>query len=176
MAEKINFNQIEGETSSLQSVQLETQPRASGCRLARHAQGWGLKRKTRKARRGVFCLVVRPHALWLFLIYLVAMVSGASAQTRGKVPTLETIIARMGQARVENRAHFRPYTVTRDYKLFDKERDKTKSQVISDVIFVPPDLKDYPSNGLTARVGCRRLSKPQPLSGYSAHTRWFRET
>jgi hypothetical protein len=81
--------------------------------------------------------------LWLFLIYLVAMVSGASAQTRGEVPTLETIIARMAQARAENQARFRPYTVTRDYKVFGKERDKTKSQVISDVIFVPPDLKDY---------------------------------
>ena len=56
---------------------------------------------------------------------------------------METIVARMAQARVENRTRFRPYIVTRDYKLFGKERDKTKSQVIADVAFVPPDSKKY---------------------------------
>jgi len=56
---------------------------------------------------------------------------------------VETIVARMAQARVENRTRFRPYIVTRDYKLFGKERDKTKSQVIADVAFVPPDSKKY---------------------------------
>lgn len=49
----------------------------------------------------------------------------------------------MAQARAENRARFRPYIVTRDYKLFGKERDKTKSRVIADVAFVPPDSKKY---------------------------------
>ena len=58
-------------------------------------------------------------------------------------PTAETIIARMAQARAENRARLRPYIVTRNYKLFGKDESKAKSEVIADVAFVPPDSKKY---------------------------------
>jgi outer membrane lipoprotein-sorting protein len=77
------------------------------------------------------------------LLFLVAVVSCASAQTESTVPTVETIIARMAQARADNRARLRSYIVTRDYKLFGKEREKTESQVTADVIFDPPDFKKY---------------------------------
>ncbi len=56
---------------------------------------------------------------------------------------METILARMAQARAENRTHLRPYSITRDYRLFGKEKLKTKAEVIADVTFVPPDLKQY---------------------------------
>jgi hypothetical protein len=59
------------------------------------------------------------------------------------VPTVETILARMAQARAENRTHLRPYSLTRDYRLFGKEKLTTKAEVIADVTFVPPDLKQY---------------------------------
>lgn len=49
----------------------------------------------------------------------------------------------MAQARAENRTHLRPYSVTRDYKLFGKEKETTKGEVIADVTFVPPDVKHY---------------------------------
>ena len=50
---------------------------------------------------------------------------------------------RMSQARAENRTHLRPYSVTRDYKLFGKEKQIAKAEVIADVTFVPPDAKHY---------------------------------
>jgi Outer membrane lipoprotein-sorting protein len=56
---------------------------------------------------------------------------------------VETIIASMAQARAENRARFRPYIVTRDYKLFGKDESKSKSEVIADVAFVPPNSKRF---------------------------------
>lgn len=77
------------------------------------------------------------------LLFLVAMAGCASAQTNSTVPTVETIIARMAQARADNRIRLRSYVVTRDYKLFGTERQKTESQVTADVIFDPPDLKKY---------------------------------
>ena len=49
----------------------------------------------------------------------------------------------MAEARAENRARFRPYIVTRDYKLFGKDESKAKSEVVADVAFVPPDSKKY---------------------------------
>ena len=88
-------------------------------------------------------MTVRQQTSWLLFLHLVAVVACASAQTGSTVPTVETIVARMARARAENRARFRPYIVTRDYMLFGKERDKTKSQVIADVAFVPPDSKKY---------------------------------
>jgi hypothetical protein len=49
----------------------------------------------------------------------------------------------MAQARAENRARLRPYIVTREYKLYGNERQATKSEVVADVTFVPPDSKKY---------------------------------
>jgi len=60
-----------------------------------------------------------------------------------QVPTVETILTRMAQARVENRTRLRPYTVIRDYKLFGKEKLTTKAEVTADLTFVPPDVKKF---------------------------------
>jgi hypothetical protein len=79
---------------------------------------------------------------WLVLFLLAAMAS-AAAQTGSPVPTAEIIIARMAQARVENRTRLRPYVVTRNYKLFGKDESKAKSEVIANIAFVPPGSKKY---------------------------------
>jgi hypothetical protein len=99
--------------------------------------------KIRQAERRSFCVVARQQAGWLLFLCLVAGVAPASPQTGNSVPTAETIITRMAQARARNRARFRPYIVTRDYKLFGKDESKAKSEVIADVAFVPPDSKKY---------------------------------
>jgi outer membrane lipoprotein-sorting protein len=92
---------------------------------------------------GVFHVVMHVQTAYFLFFYLLALVPCAVAQTESAVPTVETITARMAQARTENRAHFRPYRVTREYKLFGKERVTTKSEVIADITFVTPDLKKY---------------------------------
>ena len=92
---------------------------------------------------GVFHVVMHVQTAYFLFFYLLALVPCAVAQTESAVPTVETITARMAQARTENRAHFRPYRVTREYKLFGKERVTTKSEVIADMTFVTPDLKKY---------------------------------
>ena len=86
---------------------------------------------------------VRQRTWWFLLLCLAAGVASASAQAVSSAPDVEAIVARMAQARAENRARFRPYTVTRDYKLFGKERHDPKSQVTADVAFVPPNLIQY---------------------------------
>jgi hypothetical protein len=47
----------------------------------------------------------------------------------------------MAQARADNRASFRPYSVTRQYSLFGKEPHTSKAEVVADLRFVPPDEK-----------------------------------
>jgi hypothetical protein len=99
--------------------------------------------KIREAGRSFFYLAARQQTSWLLFLYLVAAMASASAQTESSIPTAETIIASMAQARAENRARLRPYIVTREYKLYGKEREATKSEVVADVTFVPPDSKEY---------------------------------
>jgi len=67
----------------------------------------------------------------------------ANAQSAQVVPTVEVILTRMAQARAENRTQLRPYSVTRNYRLFDTEKLATRAEVIADLTFVPPDRKHY---------------------------------
>jgi Outer membrane lipoprotein-sorting protein len=69
---------------------------------------------------------------------------GVSAQTQGTVPTSNDIIVRMARAQAENRTHFLPYIVTRDYELFEGENHKQgKSHVVAEVTVVPSGFKKY---------------------------------
>jgi len=79
---------------------------------------------------------------WSVFFFLASTVACAVAQTEGPVPT-ENIIARMAQAGEHNHARFRPYVVTRDYKLFAKETIAPTSQIIAELTFDPPYLKSY---------------------------------
>ncbi|HEV2495419.1 MAG TPA: hypothetical protein VG204_20365 [Terriglobia bacterium] len=65
------------------------------------------------------------------------------ASTMRTAPALEITLACMSQAALQNQTRLRPYTVTREYELFGQERDNARSRVIADVIFLPPDSKDY---------------------------------
>jgi hypothetical protein len=64
-------------------------------------------------------------------------------QTEAASPTVDAILARMAQARTENRTRLRPYSVIRNYTLFGKEKLVTQAEVIADVSFVPPAAKQF---------------------------------
>jgi hypothetical protein len=85
---------------------------------------------------------MRQRIIGLLFLYL-GVATCASAQAGSIIPAIEDILAGMAQARTENQARFRSYIVTRDYKLFGKERLRIKSQVIADISFVPPATKTY---------------------------------
>jgi hypothetical protein len=77
------------------------------------------------------------------LVYLAAA-AGVSGQTQSAAPTSYSIISHMSEAQAANRVGFLPYTVTRDYKLFEGETtDPPKSHVVADISVRPPDSKKY---------------------------------
>jgi hypothetical protein len=92
--------------------------------------------------------------LFPVFITLTALISAAMGQIQaaaapsanaGADPAttdLATIVTRMEQAQADNRTHFRPYVVTRDYKLFGSD-DHAASEVIAEVSFQPPNQKQY---------------------------------
>ena len=88
-------------------------------------------------------MISRTQFTCSVFIYLAA---GAcvSGQTHSPDQKNEMIVAHMAQAQAENRTRFRPYMVTRDYKLFDGgNHHEAKSRVTAEITFVPPDSKGY---------------------------------
>jgi outer membrane lipoprotein-sorting protein len=124
-------------------IRIDSRFYSSAWRLMRNLSSCGLDRGIRKEGRSVFYLAARKQTLWMLFLYLVSIVARASAETGTSLPTMEILMTRMAQARVENQASFRSYIVTRDYQLFGKEPDKSKSQVTANVTFVPPDSRTY---------------------------------
>lgn len=105
----------------------------------------------------------------LVLLSAAALVTSSAAQTGSTVPTVETIIDRMAQARAENQSRSRPYIVTRDYTLFGQERQKSKSQVTAEVTFVPPAHKQYAiqqsmGSGLGEKIVRRMLAREADIT------------
>lgn len=88
-------------------------------------------------------MAVSQRISWWLFVSLLVIVPGASAQTASAVPDVANIVARMASARAQNRNRFRPYTVTRNYSLFGKEREQPKSRVTAEIVFVPPGSKNY---------------------------------
>jgi hypothetical protein len=83
-------------------------------------------------------------------------VSGrVSAGTQSGLPTGEAIVALMGQAQAANRVGFLPYTVTRDYQLF--EGDASKSHLVVDIQVVPPAFKKYTVNSAAGSAWAERI-------------------
>jgi hypothetical protein len=112
----------------------------------------------RELRKWRFPAILLPVVCSL----LTSLVPPASAQTASAVPAMEVIIASMARARLENRSHFRAYTVTRNYKIFGKDRQKPKSEVTADIMFTPPATKRYvirsaSGSGLGEKIVTRML-------------------
>jgi outer membrane lipoprotein-sorting protein len=77
------------------------------------------------------------------LLFSLVGIGCEAAYAADPIPSVETIVIRMAQARAENQARLRAYNVTRNYSLFGKERQTASSEVIADVSFIPPDVKRF---------------------------------
>lgn len=133
------------------------------------------KQEQRRCRIGRWAFVRFRQTIWLLLVSAALLGASSTAQSERPVPTVETIVARMTQARADNQSRFRPYIVTRDYTLFGRERQKSKSQVIADVAFVPPDHKQFAiqqsvGSGLGEKIVRRMLAREADI------TREYRST
>ncbi len=110
----------------------------------------------------------------LVALFSLAVVASAGAQQAAAPPTLDTILARMAQARAENQATLKPYVVTRLYVLAGKDEDNKKSEVTAEVSFVPPNSKKYAikqteGSGLGERIVRRMLDgETQIVKDYGA--------
>lgn len=86
---------------------------------------------------------VRTRFCRFIFLHFAILGLALAAHVESPVPSAESIIAHMMEARSENRARLRPYSVTRDYKLFGKEKQTARSEVIARVTFDPPGIKQF---------------------------------
>jgi Outer membrane lipoprotein-sorting protein len=120
-------------------------------------------------------MISRAQLACAILVYLAAAIT-ASAQTQIAVPTSDTIVAQMSQAQAANRSLFLPYTVTRDYKLFEGEApNPPKSHVVADIIVVPPYSKKYAIQTAAGSVLAERIVR-KALDGEVAFAKDSRAT
>lgn len=93
--------------------------------------------RTRSRVAGFLCLV------------LVGSVLPALCTETQDPDLLNQIVSRMEDAQSRNRENYRPYILTRRYKLFDDEqtanspRQKATSEVVATLEFTPPDHKTF---------------------------------
>lgn len=56
---------------------------------------------------------------------------------------LPALVQHVEQAANANRAHYRPYVITRVYRLYGADLEKPKSEVKAEISFVPPTHQEY---------------------------------
>ncbi|MFB3812874.1 MAG: outer membrane lipoprotein-sorting protein [Terriglobales bacterium] len=78
------------------------------------------------------------------LVLLLAACALDAQQRPAAAGDLAAIVHRMEAAERANRERYRPYTMTREYRLYgSSEAEAPKSEVIADVSFVPPNEKSF---------------------------------
>jgi hypothetical protein len=78
------------------------------------------------------------------LFACLAAAACVSAQTWSALSANQSIVVQMARAQAENRSHFHPCTVTREYKLFrGNNRDEAKALVVAEITAVRADSKQY---------------------------------
>ena len=83
------------------------------------------------------------HPVRHFSVLLFLFLTAAAALGQDQPADLATIAQRMEQAARANRTHYRPYIVTREYRMFGSDEQQPKSEVTAEISFVPPKRKDF---------------------------------
>jgi hypothetical protein len=91
--------------------------------------------------------------LFVFLFLQTTAVAADQVAATAPAPDLATLIQRLTQAELENRARARPYSLTREYKVFGADGERPRTDVVATVNFLPPNMKSYDIAQSTGGIG-----------------------
>jgi hypothetical protein len=77
--------------------------------------------------------------------------ASAVAQAGNTQPDVNKIVEAMLKTQQENKARVKPFTVKRNYLLFDKQEEKAK--VVANITVLPPDAKEYQVESSSGGMG-----------------------
>lgn len=83
------------------------------------------------------------QTLTIGILSCAAAAAAQSAPAKAATPDVHAIVQHMDEAARANRTHYRPYIVTRDYRMYGSDQQKPSSEVVAEVNFVPPGTKDF---------------------------------
>jgi hypothetical protein len=92
----------------------------------------------------------------LLLVFLFLQANAfASEQTTSAAgaPDLTTLIRRITEAQLDNGNRVKPYSVTREYKVFGADAVRPRTEVVAKVSFLPPNVKSYDIDQSTGGMG-----------------------
>src|SRR5437868_14455644 len=58
-------------------------------------------------------------------------------------PDIATLVNRIVEAQSNSRARAKPYSVTREYKVFGSDEYRRRTELIAQVNFLPPNVQSY---------------------------------
>jgi len=96
--------------------------------------------ESRITKRGMPKLCLR---ILVFLVALAFSPQMPASTPKIKFPDLSLIVQRLEDVQQQNRAQSQPYEVTRQYKVFRGNDKQPTSEVMTQIDFVPPDIKTY---------------------------------
>jgi len=68
-------------------------------------------------------------------------------------PDITTLVKRIIEAQLDNHANAKPYSVTREYKVFVADSNQPRTKVRAQVNFLPPNVKSYDIDQSTGGMG-----------------------
>ena len=92
----------------------------------------------------------------LLFALLLLQANGAfatTAGTAGESPDLATLVKKITDAQLDNRENAKPYSVTREYKVFGGDAARPRTDVVAKVNFLPPNVKNYDIDQSTGGMG-----------------------
>ena len=99
-------------------------------------------------------LTASSAALLLVFLFLQAgaLAAEQSSSAAGR-PDLATLIRRITEAQLDNGNRVKPYSVTREYKVFAADAVRPRTEVVAKVNFLPPNVKSYDIDQSTGGMG-----------------------
>src|SRR5437764_15272216 len=102
------------------------------------------------------CMMTTAMAAALLLVLLSAQANALAADLPGpsaQPPDMATLVKRIVDAQLDSRARSKPYSVTREYKVFGSDNNRPRTEVLAQINFLPPNVKSYGIDQSTGGMG-----------------------
>src|SRR5436305_7365217 len=97
-----------------------------------------------------------PSSAALLLVFLFLQAGALTAEQASSAagrPDLPTLVQRITEAQLDNGNRVKPYSVTREYKVFGADAVRPRTEVVAKVNFLPPNVKSYDIDQSTGGMG-----------------------
>ncbi|PYX97100.1 MAG: hypothetical protein DMG62_02520 [Acidobacteria bacterium] len=100
-----------------------------------------------------YTLTTAMSVLLLALLFGNAQAIAAELANASSHPDIASLVKKIIEAQLESHVQARPYSVTREYKVFGSDSDRPRTEVLAQINFLPPNVKSYDIDKSTGGMG-----------------------